>query len=410
MALFDKFNKLIQERATFIQTELSPFGTRIDEIYSPTEGRIGECRVILAGTNNYLGLTFDPTCLDAARQSLEHEGTGTTGSRMANGSYSGHIALEAELADFFQRRSVILFSTGYLANLGTIGTLTGPGDIVLLDADCHASIYDACKLSGAQIIRFRHNDAHDLERRMLRLGEQAKDALIIVEGIYSMLGDYAPLKEIAEIKRQLGGYLLVDEAHSVGVMGKHGRGLAEELNVESDVDIVLGTFSKTLGAIGGFAASHHPEFNLLRYASRPYIFTASPSPASIASVRAALQVMIDQPELRTRLWANARHLHKGLVDLGYCVGPQVSPVIPVLLESPEKGMFFWQKLIKHGVYVNLVLPPATPSGQALVRCSVSAAHTPEQIDRIIGAFAQLMAEPRKEAVSNAQGATRPGYR
>lgn len=389
MALFDKFEKLAQDRAALVQSGLNPFGTRIDEIFSPTEGRIGEFKVVLAGTNNYLGLTFDPESIKAAQLSLEHEGTGTTGSRMANGSYGSHVALEEELADFFQRRSAMVFSTGYLANLGVIGTLAGPGDLVLLDADCHASIYDACRLGGAEIIRFRHNDASDLERRMQRLGDRARDAIIIVEGIYSMLGDQAPLKEIVDVKRRLGGYLLVDEAHSVGVLGANGRGLAEEVNVESDVDIVLGTFSKSLGAIGGFAVSQHPEMDLLRYASRPYIFTASPSPSSIASVRASLRTMRARPELREQLWSNARQLYKGLADLGYRVGPQASPVIPVMLGSPQEGVRFWQTLIEHGVYVNLVLPPASPGGQALVRCSVSAAHTPEQIGCIIKAFDEL---------------------
>lgn len=389
MALFDKFTKLAQERAALGQSGLNPFGTRIDEILSPTSGRIGNREVVLAGTNNYLGLTFDPECIQAGQQALAQEGTGTTGSRMANGSYGSHVALEAELAEFMQRQSVIVYSTGYLANLGVIGTLAGPSDIVLLDADCHASIYDACRLGGAQVIRFRHNDAKDLERRMLRLREQARSALIVVEGIYSMLGDRAPLAEIVEVKRRLGGYLLVDEAHSVGVLGPNGRGLAEELGVEGDVDIVLGTFSKSLGAIGGFAASHHADMELLRYASRPYIFTASSSPASIASVRAALRAVQNQPELRDRLWSNAQHLYQGLNALGYSTGPEPSPVVAVLLGSPHEGMAFWQRLIELGVYVNLVLPPATPGGQALVRCSVSAAHSSEQIDRIIQAFAQL---------------------
>lgn len=391
MALFDRFAKLAQDRAALVQDHINPFGTRIDEIFSPTEGRIGEHRVILAGTNNYLGLTFDPACIHAAQQALEQQGTGTTGSRMANGSYGSHMALETELAEFLERRSVIVFSTGYMANLGVISALAGPDDIVLLDADCHASIYDACKLGGAQIIRFRHNDAADLERRMRRLGECARNALILVEGIYSMLGDQAPLREIVEVKQRLGGYLLVDEAHSVGVLGPQGRGLAEELGIEADVDIVTGTFSKSLGAIGGFAASNHPEMELLRYASRPYIFTASPSPSAIASVRAAVQALRSRPEMRERLWSNARSLYQGLAELGYQLGPQASPIVPVLLDSPEEGIAFWQSLIERGVYVNLVPPLATPGGQALVRCSVSAAHTPEQIERIVQAFASLRA-------------------
>jgi len=400
MALFDRFAKLAQARADLVQGRLNPFGTCIDEILSPTEGRIGEHRVILAGTNNYLGLTFEPACIHAAQQALEQQGTGTTGSRMANGSYGSHLALETELADFFGRRSVLVFSTGYMVNLGVIAALAGPDDIVLLDADCHASIYDACKLGGAQVIRFRHNDAADLERRMRRLGERARNALILVEGIYSMLGDQAPLREIVEIKQRLGGYLLVDEAHSVGVLGAHGRGLAEELGVEAEVDIVTGTFSKSLGAIGGFAASHHQDMDLLRYASRPYIFTASPSPSAIASVRAALQTMRDRPELRERLWNNARQLYQGLDALGYRLGPQPSPIVPVLLGSPEEGVAFWESLVERGVYVNLVPPLATPGGQALVRCSVSAAHTPEQIERIVEAFAALRA-PAAKALAGA---------
>lgn len=400
MALFDRFAKLAQARADLVQGRLNPFGTCIDEILSPTEGRIGEHRVILAGTNNYLGLTFEPACIQAAQQALEQQGTGTTGSRMANGSYGSHLALETELADFFGRRSVLVFSTGYMVNLGVIAALAGPDDIVLLDADCHASIYDACKLGGAQVIRFRHNDAADLERRMRRLGERARNALILVEGIYSMLGDQAPLREIVEIKQRLGGYLLVDEAHSVGVLGAHGRGLAEELGVEAEVDIVTGTFSKSLGAIGGFAASHHQDMDLLRYASRPYIFTASPSPSAIASVRAALQTMRDRPELRERLWNNARQLYQGLDALGYRLGPQPSPIVPVLLGSPEEGVAFWESLVERGVYVNLVPPLATPGGQALVRCSVSAAHTPEQIERIVEAFAALRA-PAAKALAGA---------
>ena len=224
---------------------------------------------------------------------------------------------------------------------------------------------------------------------MLRLGERAKHALIIVEGIYSMLGDTAPLREIVEIKGRLGGYLLVDEAHSFGVMGANGRGLSEALGVESEVDILLGTFSKSLAAIGGFAAGKSSSMEILRYASRPYIFTASPSPSAIASVRSALRSIATRPELRDQLWSNAHRLYHGLEKLGYSLGPNVSPVVPVMVGTKEQGLQFWHALIEHGVYVNLVLPPATPAGVTLVRCSVSAAHTPDQIDQIIHAFTML---------------------
>ncbi|MBP6097161.1 MAG: aminotransferase class I/II-fold pyridoxal phosphate-dependent enzyme [Methyloversatilis sp.] len=389
MALFDKFSKLVRDRAALIDNQRSPFGTRIDRIHSPTEGLIGDRRVLLAGTNNYLGLTFDTDCIEAATHALQEEGTGTTGSRMANGTYGSHSALEAELAAFFGRSSAMVFSTGYLANLGTIGTLAGPDDIVLLDADSHASIYDAVRMGGSQVIRFRHNDASDLEKRLRRLGERARETLIVVEGIYSMLGDQAPLADIVEVKKQHGGFLMVDEAHSVGVLGEHGRGLAEAAGVEADVDLIVGTFSKSLGAIGGFAVSQHAELDLLRYASRPYIFTASSSPSSIASVRAALKVMRARPELRSRLWANARRLYDGLAAMGYQLGPQPGPVVAVLMGSPQQGVAFWNELIEDGIYVNLVLPPASPNGQALMRVSVSAAHSFEQIDLILDAFGRL---------------------
>lgn len=297
MGLYDKFARLANDREQFQTSGLNPFGTCIDEVYSATQGRIGDQKIVLAGTNNYLGLTFDAQAIAAGQSALAALGTGTTGSRMANGSYGSHLTLERELAEFFDRPSAIVFSTGYTANLGVISTLAGPGSVVLIDADSHASIYDACALGGAEIIRFRHNDAADLERRMVRLGERAREAIVIVEGIYSMLGDVAPLVEIVDIKRRLGGYLLVDEAHSFGVMGEHGRGLAEALGVEQDVDIILGTFSKSLASIGGFAVGGK-GMDVLRYSSRPYIFTASPSPSSIASVRTALQKIARHPELR----------------------------------------------------------------------------------------------------------------
>ena len=282
-------------------------------------------RTILAGTNNYLGITLDRECIDAACKALQEEGTGTTGSRMANGTYAGHLALERELAEFFDRREAIVFSTGYLANLGMLAALAGPGDVILIDSDCHASIYDGCRLGGAQFMLFKHNDVDDLEKRLRRLGDRTVNTLVVVEGIYSMLGDRARLADITAVKKKYGACLLVDEAHSLGVLGDQGRGLAEETQVEEDVDFIVGTFSKSLGSIGGFCVSNHPELELIRHASRPYIFTASPSPSVIASTRMALKILRTRPELRTRLWDNALTLYHRLKDHGFVLGSEAQP-------------------------------------------------------------------------------------
>jgi 8-amino-7-oxononanoate synthase len=389
MPLFSKFEKLARDRATLLSGGFDPFGAPIDQVFSPTEAMINGRRIILAGTNNYLGLSFAPECLRAAHEALDREGTGTTGSRMANGSFAGHRALERELAEFYGCRSCIVFTTGYQANLGMISGLAGPGDVLMIDADCHASIYDGCKLSGAEVIRFRHNDAADLEKRMRRLGERTSSTLIIVEGIYSMLGDRAPLRDIVAVKEKMGGYLMVDEAHSLGVLGATGRGLAEAEKVGDNVDFVVGTFSKSLVGIGGYCVSNLPELDLVRYASRPYVFTASPSPSVIASTRAALKLVRDGGYLREKLWRSANRMYQRLKDLGYRLGPDPAPVIAAMVDTREQALAFWYGLFEHGIYVNLVFPPAAPGDKSLVRCSVSAAHSDEQIDRICDAFAAL---------------------
>jgi 8-amino-7-oxononanoate synthase len=389
MAIFDKFRQLAEARQELAESGVDSINVVMEEIISPTEAVVNGRHTILAGTNNYLGLTFDPDCIDAACKAVHTQGTGTTGSRMANGTYANHVALERDLADFFGCQGAIVFSTGYVANLGMLSALAGPGDVLLLDADCHASIYDGCRLGGAEVIRFRHNNVTDLEKRLRRLGERVTNTLILVEGIYSMLGDRAPLADIAALKREYGAYLLVDEAHSVGVLGERGCGLAEEAGVEDKVDFIVGTFSKSLGAIGGYCASNHPELELIRYASRPYIFTASPSPSIIASTRTALEILRTRPELRNRLWENAHKLYQALQNMDFVLGPEPSPIIAVRLESKEQALGFWSGLLERGVYVNLVLPPATPDGGALLRCSISAGHSPAQMDHICEAFASL---------------------
>lgn len=388
-SIFDKFRKIAETRQALEDSGVDCFNIVMEKVISATEAIVNGRRTILAGTNNYLGLTFDSECIDAACKAVYEQGTGTTGSRMANGTFAGHLLLEQELGDFFGTRSAIVFSTGYVAILGMLSTLAGPGDVILLDADCHASIYDGCRMSGADIIRFGHNEVKELEKRLRRLGERAINALIVVEGIYSMLGDRAQLADIAALKREYSAYLLVDEAHSLGVLGEHGRGLAEEAGVEDSTDFIVGTFSKSLGAIGGFCVSKHPELDLIRYTSRLYIFTASSSPSTIASTRTALEILRTRPELRSRLWDNAYQLYERLRDMDFLLGPEPSPIVSVRLASKEQTLAFWKGLLDRGVYVNLVLPPATPDGGSLLRCSISAAHTPGQLEHICEAFASL---------------------
>ncbi len=385
-SIFDKFQQLAATRQELEKSCDTFFNIVMKEIISGTEAVVNGRPTILAGSNNYLGLSFDSDCIEAACDAVRNEGTGTTGSRMANGTFSGHLALERELAEYYDRRSAIVFSTGYIANLAMLSTLVGPGEVILLDADCHASIYDGCRLGSAEIHRFRHNDPQDLEKRLRRLEKRNTNILVVVEGLYSMLGDRAPLADIVAVKNKYGAYLLVDEAHSLGVLGENGRGLAEEAGVEDDVDFVVGTFSKSLGAIGGFCVSNHPELDLIRYASRPYVFTASSSPSVIASTRKALKILRQRSELRQRLWDNANILYQKLKDLDFLLGPEPSPIIAVQLENKSEAFALWSGLLEHGVYVNLVLPPATPDGNCLLRSSVSAGHTPEQMERICQAF------------------------
>jgi 8-amino-7-oxononanoate synthase len=387
--MLGKYRALRQDQAAVSAGGHNPFGLAFDTVLSATEALLDGRRVLLLGTNNYLGLTFDRDCVSAAVSATEAEGTGTTGSRIANGSYGGHEALERRLAAFLGRRGAMVFSTGYQANLGTLSALAGRGDHLLLDADSHASIYDGAKLAGAQVTRFRHNDPDDLRRRLRVLSSQPGDKLIVVEGIYSMLGDTAPLREFAQVKREMGAWLLVDEAHSLGVLGENGRGLAEAEGVEADVDFVVGTFSKSLGAVGGFCASDLPDFDVLRVASRAYMFTASLPPSVVASVTRAIDAMEGRPALRARLAENGRRLHAGLGAAGFALVAEPSPIVALPMPDRETAVRFWNLLLAEGVYANLALGPATPGGRPLLRMSVSAALEMEQLDFAIAAIARV---------------------
>jgi 8-amino-7-oxononanoate synthase len=390
--LLDKHKTIAERHARMMTMGVNAVGLTNDKILSPTRAMINGRETILAGTNNYMGTTFDADCVKAGQEAMAEFGTGTTGSRIANGSYTLHKELEAELARFLKRKHCIVFTTGYQANLGMMSGLAGPKDTIFLDADSHSSIYDGCTLSGAKLVRFRHNDAADLDKRLTRSEGEEGGRLVVVEGIYSMLGDRAPLADFVEVKKKHGFQLLADEAHSFGVLGPHGRGLADEAGLEDDIDFIVGTFSKSVGAIGGFGAGNHPQFEILRYAMRPYMFTASSSPASIATSLAAIKKLAAEPERRDRLRVNSARLFAGFKGLGLDMGcDTVSPVIAVKCADEVSTIAMWNALLEAGVYVNIALPPGTPSKLCLLRCSVSAGHSFDDIDKIIALFGNVVA-------------------
>jgi len=394
MGLFSKFGDVRAAVDALAVDGRNPFDVRFDRIISATEAVLEGRPCLLFGTNNYLGLTFDETCIAATVKSVHAGGTGTTGSRIANGTYCDHALLEQRIAEFYGKRAAMIFTTGYQANLGLISTIAGREDQLLIDADSHASIYDACKLTAAEVIRFRHNDPDDLARRLHRLKDRPGDRIIVTEGIFSMLGDSAPLRQIAAVKRELGATLVVDEAHSLGTRGKKGRGVCEEAGVENDVDFVVGTFSKSLGAIGGFAVSDLPDFDLLRILCRPYMFTASLPPAIVGSVTAALARISTDESLGARVRFNSARLYRALALAGFELGPEPNAIVAIKMPDTGTAVRFWNQLIHRGVYANLALPPATPGSLSLIRCSVSAAHTEAQIDRALSVIVSVGRELR----------------
>jgi len=383
---FDKFSHIKQIRSNFLeQSECNPLGMKIEEIYSPTQARILGKDCIMVGTNNYLGLTMNEDAINASCAATQNAGTGTTGSRVANGSYKGHQALEKQIADYYEKDHCILFTTGYQANVGFISAIAGRDDYILIDADSHASIYDGCKLGDATIIRFKHNDPENLDKKLARLPADA-NRLVIVEGVYSMLGDLAPIKEFVAVTKKHGAAIMVDEAHSMGIFGENGRGVCEQEGVEDDVDFIIGTFSKSVGTIGGYCVSNHAGLQDLRYAARAYVFTASLPPAIVAAASENLSTIQNTPSLRKALWHNTDRIYYGLQDMGFEIGPDKTPVIGVKMPDIEGGVRAWQILFEQGIYVNMALPPATPAGVCLLRCSICAAHTDAQIDCILVAF------------------------
>ena len=386
--LLSKFDPIIQTRETLLAAGVEdPFNLVMEQVLSPTRAICNGRDTILLGTYNYMGMTFDPDVIEAGKRAMEDFGAGTTGSRVLNGTFRDHRDVEAALREFYAMDHAMVFSTGYQANLGIISTLAGKGDYIILDIDSHASIYDGCAMGRAEVVPFKHNDIEALEKRLKRIPEGA-GKLVVLEGVYSMMGDVAPLKEMVRIAKENGAMVLVDEAHSMGFIGEHGRGVAEEQGVLDDVDFIIGTFSKSVGTVGGFCVSNHPKFEVLRLVCRPYVFTAALPPAVMASSATSIRKLMHNGNKRAHLWENSRTLHKGLRDLGFKLGTETpqSAIIAVIMPDLERGAMMWEALLKEGLYVNLARPPATPAGMTLLRCSLCAEHTADQVTTILGMF------------------------
>jgi 8-amino-7-oxononanoate synthase len=399
--LFEKarrHERLEQLRAAR-EHDLMPYFRVLEGPAGPVVEMEGRERIML-GSNNYLGLTGDPRVKEAARDALERYGTGLTGSRFLNGTLSLHLELERELADWMGEEEALVFTTGYLANTGAIGTLLEPGDTVICDSGDHASILDAVSMSRARIRPFRHNRLDKLETMLERAESDGGGVLVVVDGVFSMEGDIAPIPDIAALCREHGARLMIDEAHGVGVLGARGAGASEAFGVEDEVDLRMGTFSKSLASCGGFLAGPADVIDFLRVQSRSFMFTAAAVPAAVGAAGGALAIIRSDegPELMARVLDNARYLHDGLADLGYRVlepnrlsdGFEViTPIVPVLVGDDWQAVLLWKALYDTGVYVNVAIYPAVQRGGALLRTSVMATHDREHLDRALAAFERV---------------------
>lgn len=344
---------------------------------------------IMLGSNNYLGLTSHPEVIKAGLDALEKYGTGCSGSRFLNGTLDIHVKLEQELAEFLHKEAVVTFSTGFQSNLGIISAIVGRNDVVLCDRENHASIYDACRLSFGQMLRYKHSDMADLER-LLEGIDKDKGILIVTDGVFSMSGEICKLPEIVKLARKYGARVMVDDAHGLGVLGEHGRGTAEHFGLEDEVDIYMGTFSKSLASLGGYMATTKRVAEYVKHTSRPYIFSASITPASVACARKSLEILKNHPERVKALNDISKYMREGLKKNGVKIIDSTTPIIPIYTYDDEKAFRACKLLLERGVYVNPVVSPATPVGQALLRTSYTATHTKEQMDYAITQIKEVL--------------------
>lgn len=379
--------KLVQEKGIY------PYFHKL-ESRQDTEVLIQGKQTIMLGSNNYLGLTSHPEVIEATVKAVEKYGSGCSGSRFLNGTLDIHVKLEEELADFLKKEAVMTFSTGFQSNLGIISALAGRNDVIVGDKENHASIYDACRLSYAKLLRYEHNDMEDLERVLKSIPED-KGILIVTDGVFSMSGDIANLPEIVRLGKKYGARIMVDDAHGFGVLGKHGRGTAEYFGLEDEVDIYMGTFSKSLASLGGYMAAKREVVEYVKHVSRPFIFSASITPASVASARAALNIIKREPERVKALLDISDYMRKGLQSLGIEIMESVTPIIPIYTYHDILTFVACKLLLERGVYVNPVISPATPVGKSLLRTSYTATHTKEQMD-----YAMMQIKEVLEIVKN----------
>lgn len=383
MDIFDKcykFTRADEAKAMGIY----PYFTPIQEVKG-NKVKVDGKEMIMVGSNNYLGLMNHPRVMKAAKEAVDRYGVATCGSRFLNGTLDIHIELEKKLAEFMKKEAALAFSTGFQTNQGIISTLIGKGDSVITDKMVHASIIDACRLTYGQVYRFKHNDMADLEKILSSLNKDA-GKLIVVDGVFSMEGDLINLPKVVELSKKYSAKIMVDDAHGIGVMGKSGRGTSEHFGVEDDIDLVMGTFSKSIASLGGFVAGDAKVISYIKHFARALIFSASITPASVATAIATVDIIQTEPERRERLWNITKKMKSGFQALGYNTGPTETPIIPVMVGNDEMAFMLCRLLREDGIFTNPVIYPAVPKGQSLIRTSYSATHTEEELDTVLASF------------------------
>ena len=386
MDLFDKCSRF--DRANELRRAgVYPYFQPISETH--TESVVIDGRtLIMIGSNNYLGLTHHPKVVEASIEATRRYGSGCTGSRFLNGTLDLHVELERRLAAFMRKESCITFSTGFQVNLGVISTLVGKNDVVLCDRENHASIFDGCRLSFGEIYKYRHNDMEDLERQLQRVPDGA-GRLVVTDGVFSMKGDLVDLPNLVRVAKKYGARIMLDDAHGVGVLGENGRGTAEHFGLEDEIDVIVGTFSKSFASLGGFTVASEEVIDYVKHTGRSIIFSASSPPSAVAAALAALDIIEAEPERRERLWQNVSRMQTKLGDLGYDVGRSRAAIIPIRIGGHMETFQFWRRLHDEGVFTNPVVAPAVPLDEGMIRTSYMATHTFDELDKVADVFARL---------------------